>query len=103
MFIVTNQVFFFFTAADSVELTSHLELPVGEHSFSQMHGDLDQQRLLGERPSADPLAEFIVKEMRSKERYISTYYVDNACMNPNETLIFFFLNNGHFALIYIYF
>lgn len=41
---------------------------VGEHAFSQMQGDLDQQRLLGERPFNDPLADIMVKEIQHQER-----------------------------------
>jgi len=33
-----------------------------------MQGDLDRQRLLGERP-ADPLADIMLKQMQHKERY----------------------------------
>ncbi|XP_075211843.1 protein GDAP2 homolog isoform X2 [Lycorma delicatula] len=41
---------------------------LGDSVFSQMQGDLDQQRLLGERPppSIDP---FLVREIHNKERY----------------------------------
>lgn len=38
---------------------------IGEHAFSQMQGDLDQQRLLGERPTADVE---LVRQIQSKER-----------------------------------
>lgn len=34
-----------------------------------MQGDLDRQRLLGERPPADPLADIMLKQMQQKERY----------------------------------
>ncbi|XP_063244031.1 protein GDAP2 homolog [Bacillus rossius redtenbacheri] len=56
---------------DSGDLSSHFEtsLSVGELAFSQMQGDLDQQRLLGERPPTDPLGDLLVKEMHTKERY----------------------------------
>jgi len=46
---------------------------VGEHAFSQMQGDLDQQRLLGERPVAaggDPLAQVMLREIQTKERSV---------------------------------
>ncbi|XP_054266039.1 protein GDAP2 homolog [Macrosteles quadrilineatus] len=48
-----------------IDLTSQLET---DSVFSQMQGDLDQQRLLGERPipSVDP---FLVREIHNKERY----------------------------------
>jgi len=42
---------------------------IGEHAFAQMQGDLDRQRLLGERPPADPLADIMLKQMQQKERY----------------------------------
>ncbi|KAK7792886.1 hypothetical protein R5R35_000437 [Gryllus longicercus] len=56
---------------ESVDLSSQLEssVTIGEHAFSQMQGDLDQQRLLGERPHFDPLDEIMLKEMQNKERY----------------------------------
>ncbi|XP_068081314.1 protein GDAP2 homolog isoform X2 [Anabrus simplex] len=58
-------------ADDSVDLSSQLDssISVGEHAFCQMQGDLDQQRLLGERPQSDPLDELMIKEMQNKERY----------------------------------
>lgn len=43
---------------------------IGEHAFAQMQGDLDRQRLLGERPPADPLADIMLKQMQQKERYL---------------------------------
>ncbi|KAK6627925.1 hypothetical protein RUM44_010407 [Polyplax serrata] len=43
-------------------------LNIGEHAFSQMQGDLDQQRLLGERPCSDPVSDIIIKEMQHKGR-----------------------------------
>jgi len=48
-----------------IDLTSQLE---ADSVFCQMQGDLDQQRLLGERPipSIDP---FLVREIHNKERY----------------------------------
>lgn len=48
-----------------IDLSSQLET---DSVFSQMQGDLDQQRLLGERPipSVDP---FLVREIHNKERY----------------------------------
>ncbi|KAH0817770.1 hypothetical protein GEV33_005022 [Tenebrio molitor] len=56
---------------ESIDLSSQLEtsINVGEHAFSQMQGDLDQQRLLGERPFNDPLADIMVKEIQHQERY----------------------------------
>ncbi|XP_017796657.1 PREDICTED: protein GDAP2 homolog [Habropoda laboriosa] len=56
---------------ESVELSTQLETSVniGEHAFAQMQGDLDRQRLLGERPPADPLADIMLKRMQQKERY----------------------------------
>lgn len=55
---------------ESIDLSSQLEtsITVGEHAFSQMQGDLDQQRLLGERPYNDPLADIMVKEIQHQER-----------------------------------
>lgn len=47
---------------ESVSVSEH----IGEHAFSQMQGDLDQQRLLGERPAADIE---LVRQIQSKERY----------------------------------
>lgn len=54
-----------------MELSTQLETSVniGEHAFAQMQGDLDRQRLLGERPFADPLADIMLKQMQHKERY----------------------------------
>ncbi|XP_050500642.1 protein GDAP2 homolog [Diabrotica virgifera virgifera] len=56
---------------ESVDLSVQLEtsINVGDHVFSQMQGDLDQQRLLGERPFNDPLADIMVKEIQHQERY----------------------------------
>nr|XP_022909356.1 protein GDAP2 homolog isoform X2 [Onthophagus taurus] len=55
---------------ESIDLTGQLEtLVTVEHAFSQMQGDLDQQRLLGERPYNDPLADLMVKEIQHQERY----------------------------------
>ncbi|XP_015589859.1 protein GDAP2 homolog isoform X3 [Cephus cinctus] len=56
---------------ETVELSSQLETSVslGEHAFTQMQGDLDRQRLLGERPLTDPLADIMLKQMQQKERY----------------------------------
>ncbi|GJQ81537.1 hypothetical protein Trydic_g4898 [Trypoxylus dichotomus] len=55
---------------ESIDLSCQLEtsVNVGEHAFSQMQGDLDQQRLLGERPYNDPLADIMVKEIQHQER-----------------------------------
>ena len=54
---------------ESIDL-SHLDSTVslGDHAFSQMQGDLDQQRLLGERPFSDPLTDIMVKEIQHQER-----------------------------------
>ena len=41
---------------------------IGEHAFSQMQGDLDQQRLLGERPNTDVASIELVRQIQSKER-----------------------------------
>lgn len=59
-----------FVADETTELSTQLETSVNlsEHSFTQMQGDLDRQRLLGERPSADPLADIMLKQMQQKER-----------------------------------
>ncbi|CAH1109856.1 unnamed protein product [Psylliodes chrysocephalus] len=56
---------------ESIDLSSQMEtsINVGDHAFSQMQGDLDQQRLLGERPFTDPLADIMVKEIQHQERY----------------------------------
>lgn len=48
-----------------------MAVSLGEHAFSQMQGDLDQQRLLGERPFNDPLADIMVKEIQHQERLVS--------------------------------
>nr|CAI5831968.1 unnamed protein product [Callosobruchus analis] len=55
---------------ESIDLSAQLEtsINVGDHAFSQMQGDLDQQRLLGERPYNDPLADIMVKEIQHQER-----------------------------------
>ncbi|XP_051174986.1 protein GDAP2 homolog isoform X1 [Leptopilina boulardi] len=57
-------------ADEAVDLTSQLEtsISLGDHAFTQMQGDLDRQRLLGERPLTDPLAD-LLKQMQHKERY----------------------------------
>nr|CAD7397796.1 unnamed protein product [Timema poppensis] len=55
---------------ESVDLST--QLSVGEHAFTQMQGDLDQQRLLGERPLADPLDDLLAREMHTKERVYAT-------------------------------
>ncbi|XP_046625614.1 protein GDAP2 homolog [Neodiprion virginianus] len=56
---------------ETVEISNQLETSVslGEHAFTQMQGDLDRQRLLGERPLTDPLADIMLKQMQEKERY----------------------------------
>ncbi|XP_073978563.1 ganglioside induced differentiation associated protein 2 isoform X2 [Rhodnius prolixus] len=50
-----------------IDLTSHFDV-MSDPTFTQMQGDLDQQRLLGERhvPTIDP---FIAKEIHNQERY----------------------------------
>lgn len=69
-----NNIFFKYLSAilgdETVELSAQLETSVniGEHAFAQMQGDLDRQRLLGERPPADPLADIMFKQMQQKER-----------------------------------
>lgn len=56
---------------ESIDLSSQLDSAVSlaDHAFSQMQGDLDQQRLLGERTYNDPLADIMVKEIQHQERY----------------------------------
>ncbi|KAF4517404.1 hypothetical protein B566_EDAN005013 [Ephemera danica] len=45
------------------ELSSHLEnVSVGDHAFSQMQGDLDQQRLLGDLPQISIASDPIMQE-----------------------------------------
>uniref|UniRef100_A0A224XB52 Putative hismacro and sec14 domain-containing-containing protein n=1 Tax=Panstrongylus lignarius TaxID=156445 RepID=A0A224XB52_9HEMI len=50
-----------------IDLSSHFDV-MSDPTFTQMQGDLDQQRLLGERhvPTIDP---FIAKEIHNQERY----------------------------------
>lgn len=62
--------FIFIADEESIDLSSQLEtsVNVGDHAFSQMQGDLDQQRLLGERPINDPLADIMVREIQHQER-----------------------------------
>lgn len=57
---------------ETVELSTQLETSVniGEHAFAQMQGDLDRQRLLGERSVTDPLADIMIKQMQQKERLV---------------------------------
>lgn len=52
------------------ELSTQLKTSVriGEHACAQMQGDLDRQRLLGERPLSEPL-DIVLKQMQHKERY----------------------------------
>ena len=79
---------------ESVELSAQLETSVniGEHAFAQMQGDLDRQRLLGERPPADPLADIMLKQMQQKERY---EYFENICrfilLDENDCKIYRFI------------
>lgn len=56
---------------ESIDLSgAQLETTINvEHAFSHMQGDLDQQRLLGDRPFNDPLADIMVKEIQHQERY----------------------------------
>lgn len=72
MYIFKKNEPFFFLSADeeSIDLSTQLDVAVtvGDHAFSQMQGDLDQQRLLGERPYNDPLADIMVKEIQHQER-----------------------------------
>jgi hypothetical protein len=59
-------------AVDDEELSTQLEgLGVGEHAFSQMQGDLDQQRLLGDLPTynSEYTSETMMKEVQNKLRY----------------------------------
>jgi hypothetical protein len=61
-----------FLAVDDEELSTQLEsLGVGEHAFSQMQGDLDQQRLLGDLPTynSEYTSETMMKEVQNKLRY----------------------------------
>lgn len=53
-----------------MDLSNQLDTAInlGEHAFTQMQGDLDRQRLLGERPLSDPLADIMLKQMQQKER-----------------------------------
>lgn len=75
----TKMMFFIvdiFVAVDEEELSTQLEgLGVGEHAFSQMQGDLDQQRLLGDIPTynSEFASETMMKEMQNKIRY-TLYY-----------------------------
>jgi hypothetical protein len=58
---------FIFTDEDGSELASQLEsVSVGEHAFSQMQGDLDQQRLLGDKPNGT--SDSMMAEMQNKLR-----------------------------------
>lgn len=69
---------FFPADEESIDLTTQLETSINiEHAFSQMQGDLDQQRLLGERPLNDPLADIMVKEIQHQERWVFYVYVCN--------------------------
>jgi len=56
--------------SNGFSLSTHLN--IGQHSFSQMQGDLDRQRLLGDRPRAN-LYENIIEEgiegIEHQERY----------------------------------
>ena len=64
-----EDVFVYILADEAVDLNPHLETSInlGDHAFTQMQGDLDRQRLLGERPLSDPLAD-LLKQMQHKER-----------------------------------
>ncbi|KAL3279990.1 hypothetical protein HHI36_017496 [Cryptolaemus montrouzieri] len=64
-----NESYEYSSDEESIDLPSQLETSINiEHAFSQMQGDLDQQRLLGERPFNDPLADIMVKEIQHQER-----------------------------------
>ena len=54
-----------------IDLSSQLE---ADSVFSQMQGDLDQQRLLGERPvpTVDP---FLAREIHNKERSVTLEFI----------------------------
>ncbi|KAK9884888.1 hypothetical protein WA026_009124 [Henosepilachna vigintioctopunctata] len=55
---------------ESIDLSSQIETSINiEHAFSQMQGDLDHQRLLGERPLNNTLDDIMVKEFQHQERY----------------------------------
>lgn len=74
--------FFFLLEDKTLERSEELCLNVGDHEFSQMQGDLDQQRLLGDRPSNDPVAEILIKELQQKERWVVWifFYLECAIM-----------------------
>ncbi|XP_059475099.1 protein GDAP2 homolog isoform X3 [Neocloeon triangulifer] len=58
--------------ADDEGLSTQLEsLGVGEHAFSQMQGDLDQQRLLGDLPTYNSqyTSETLMREMQNNISY----------------------------------
>lgn len=54
---------------DSLSISPHLEITLGDGSFAQMQADPDRQRLLGERPITDPIANIIIQELEHQERY----------------------------------
>lgn len=53
---------------DSLSISPHLEITLGDGSFAQMQADPDRQRLLGERPITDPIANIIIQELEHQER-----------------------------------
>ncbi|XP_030765517.1 protein GDAP2 homolog [Sitophilus oryzae] len=55
---------------ESLSIGSHLEVALGDAgTFAQMQADPDRQRLLGERPLHDPIADIMLKEIQHQERY----------------------------------
>ncbi|XP_076253829.1 protein GDAP2 homolog isoform X2 [Rhynchophorus ferrugineus] len=55
---------------ESLSLSSQLEVALGDAgTFAQMQSDPDRQRLLGERPLSDPLADIMLREIQHQERY----------------------------------
>lgn len=54
---------------ESLSLSSQLEVALGDAgTFAQMQSDPDRQRLLGERPLSDPLADIMLREIQHQER-----------------------------------
>lgn len=51
-----------------IDLSGHFDM-MGDTSFTHMQGDMDQQRLLGERHVAPTIDPFIAKEIHNQERY----------------------------------
>ncbi|XP_050313453.1 protein GDAP2 homolog isoform X2 [Anthonomus grandis grandis] len=55
---------------ETLSLSPHLEITLGDAgTFAQMQADPDRQRLLGERPITDPIANIIIQELEHQERY----------------------------------